>query len=268
MRGFDSPSNFDGEAYGLVIAGHFNEWDTYVTKRPHGMSDWLITYTLDGEGYFLTSEGHEFICQEGDIALLKPGTPHQYGTRKGQNWDFVWAHFPSRIMETNYLPDMDLIVHRIESVSAHQRIYQAFRQIISDSTERRSYWQELCENSVRELILLLLQRVNKRMDPRIEETLHHLSTHMLDPVRVDLLAKAVGLSPSRLSHLFKQNTGESIVGMLNQMRIRQAALLLERTNRTATEAALEVGYQNYNHFAKQFQKLYGVNPSTFIAKKR
>nr|WP_232697545.1 helix-turn-helix domain-containing protein [Brevibacillus daliensis] len=35
--------------------------------------------------------------------------------------------------------------------------------------------------------------------------------------------------------------------------------LLEHTDRNATEAALDVGFQNYNHFAAQFRKLYHTN---------
>jgi AraC family transcriptional regulator of arabinose operon len=260
MREFDSPSTFDGSTYGFVVAGHFNEPDTYVTKRPHGMGDWLICYTLEGEGYF-TIPGREAVCYKGDVTLLKPGTPHQYGTKKGRNWHFVWAHFPPLMMETRYLPIQDLLVHRVESGSARKRIFRAFKRAISDSRERRNYWQQLSENAVREILFLLLQRVNKQLDPRIEETLHLLSNHMRDPVRIEQLAKAVGLSPSRLSHLFKENTGRSIVDSLNQMRLHQAALLLEKTDRNAAEVSLDVGFQNYNHFAKLFVRQYGVNPS-------
>ena len=69
------------------------------------------------------------------------------------------------------------------------------------------------------------------MDPRIEEVLHLLSQHMREPLRIDAIARTVGLSASRLSHLFKQETGSSIVDTLNRMRIRQAALLIEHFRR-------------------------------------
>jgi AraC family transcriptional regulator of arabinose operon len=256
------PAANSASASGVVIAGHYNEPDTYMTKRPEGMDDWLIAYTLGGHGYFITS-GTVSRCGAGDITLLKSGTPHQYGTEKGERWHFVWAHFSSRMMETGLLPDKELIVHRVESDAVRKRVYRAFKRVISDFGERGPYWHELSENALREILLLLARRMSKQTDPRIEETLRLLSEGMRDTLRIDALAKAVGLSPSRLSHLFKESTGHSIVETLNLMRVRQAALLLRHTDRNASEVALDVGFANYNHFLNQFRKQFGVNPSTF-----
>lgn len=255
-------SGSEGQTSGVVIAGHFDNPDTYMTRRPEGMEDWLITYTLKGQGYFVTS-GVRSVCGPGDITLLKSGTPHEYGTEKGNRWNFVWAHFSPRMMETGLLPDRELIVHKVESEAVRKRIYRAFKRVLADFGERGPYWHELSENALREILLLLAKRMSKPIDPRIEETIRLLSASMRDEVRIDDLARAIGLSPSRLSHLYKETTGHSIVDSLNSMRIRQAALLLRHTDRTATEVALDVGFSNYNHFLNQFRKRYGVSPSVF-----
>lgn len=258
----DHPSNYDGLAHGLVIAGHFHESDTYFTVRPDGMSDWLITYTLDGEGYFET-DGCERYVRAGDISLLKPGTPHRYGTPKGKNWHFVWAHFSGGFMDASLLPLDSLTIQQIEQQAVRERVYQAFQRILSDSRERGAYWHELCLGSLREILMLLAKQQTSGFDPRIEETLYLLAQRMQETVRVEELARNVGLSSSRLSHLFKENTGESIVEAFNRMRIKQASLLLAHTNRNATEAAHDVGFQNYNHFTRQFRKYVGMTPSEF-----
>lgn len=258
----DFPSNYDGLAHGRVIAGHFHERDTYSTVRPDGMSDWLITYTLGGEGYF-EADGCERRVRAGDITLLKPGTPHRYGTSKGQSWHFVWAHFTGGLMDASLLPIESLAIRQIEQPAVRGRIYCAFRRILSDSRERGPYWHELCLGALREILMLLEKQQTSGLDPRIEETLYLLAQRMQETVRVEELARSVGLSESRLSHLFKENTGESIVEALNRMRIKQAALLLAHTNRNAAEAAHDVGFQNYNHFTRQFRKYTGLTPSEF-----
>jgi AraC family transcriptional regulator of arabinose operon len=246
---------------GVVIAGHFHETDTYVTHRPEGRSDWLIVYTLDGEGYFLTASG-EKLCRAGDICLLKAGVPHQYGTCPGKVWHFVWAHFPP-LSETAYLPDEEVIILSVNSEYRRKRIYRSFKKVLKDSFDRIGLWQELCENSIREILLLMAQSLDKNIDSRVEQVLHMLSQDMKKIVRIEDLAKAVNLSASRLSHLFKEETGESILDTLNKMRLRQAAMLLEHTDRTASEAALDVGFQSYNHFAESFRKFYGVSPRAY-----
>jgi AraC family transcriptional regulator of arabinose operon len=53
--------------------------------------------------------------------------------------------------------------------------------------------------------------------------------------------------------------GHSIVETLIQMRLRQAALLLQHSNRNATEIAQDVGFQNYNHFANHLKNIMLLN---------
>ncbi|SFL23084.1 AraC family transcriptional regulator, arabinose operon regulatory protein [Paenibacillus sp. 1_12] len=254
-------------AYDTVIAGHFQENETYFINRPNGRHDWLMTFTLDGEGYFKVP-GKELISQFGDVTLLKPDIPHQYGTRRGHTWYFVWAHFSSNVIETSLLPNDNLIQQRIENESARQRIHHAFTRVISDSRERGEYWNELCCTAIREIIMLLAQKKRHIMDSRIEETLYLLSQRMREPIRIEELAQSVGLSASRLSHLFKTITGHSIVDTLNRMRVQQAALLFEHTERSATQVCFDVGFQNYNHFTNQFRKWYGINPSSYMKNNR
>ncbi|NHN29682.1 helix-turn-helix domain-containing protein [Paenibacillus agricola] len=260
-------SNSEEAVVRTVIAGHFNEPDSYVTKRPQGRNDWLLTFTLGGEGYWLAG-GKEQLCHTGDLTLLKPGAPHQYGTSKGQTWHFVWVHFPVKLAESNLLPEdeEELSVQHIDNEFTRERIHNAFIRILTDSRERGEYGYELCSSALREILLLLAQKKNRAIDSRVEETLHLLSQHMREQLKIDDIARKVGLSPSRLSHLFKSVTGQSIVDTLNQMRIQQAALLLEHTDRSASEVSHDVGFQNYNHFMNQFRKWYGVNPSTFRRK--
>ncbi|MCZ8520848.1 MULTISPECIES: helix-turn-helix domain-containing protein [Paenibacillus] len=262
MKSVHKPYAGVAETEGLVLAGHFDEGDDYSTKRPHGRGDWLLTYTLGGEGYYAVPD-RELICRQGDIVLLKPGTPHRYGTSAGQRWHFVWVHFSSRIMETGTLPDTPLLLHHVGDDSTGQRIRDAFGRILTDSIGRGEYWLELCEQAVREVLLLLAQTMHKPVDPRVRSVLHLLSSRMREGIRIDEAARAAGLSPSRLSHLFKAETGRSIIETLNRMRVEQAALLLKHTDRTALEVSHDVGFTNYHHFAGQFRKHYGTNPSTY-----
>ncbi len=246
----------------IIIAGHYHAPDTYASKRPYGRKDWLMIYTLGGEGYASTPNMN-VICRTGDMTLLKPGIPHHYGTRKGEIWHMVWAHFSDQRMEPHLLPHHEIHQQPIENESARHRIYSAFERMITDSTEGGPYAQELCYNALREILMLLAQRGMQKLDARVEETLFLLSQHIRDPLKVDVIARKVGLSPSRLSHLFKENTGCSMIEMLNQMRIRQAALLLKHTDRSAFEVSQDVGFHNYNHFINQFRKLIHMTPSAY-----
>ncbi|QJD86931.1 helix-turn-helix domain-containing protein [Cohnella herbarum] len=266
MSSYERPEDFPEQLPATIIGGHFDEDDTYRMRRPNGMSDWLIVYTLSGEGYFRTPTG-EKLCGAGQIGLLRSGVPHEYGTAQGKRWNFVWAHF-QKLTETDYLPPDEVLVHALPDGHLQNRVAHTFQNLLHDSRERSGFWYALCENSIREILLLIAQRLEKKLDARIEHTLRLLSLTMKEEVRIVDLAASVGLSPSRLSHLFKQETGESIVEHLNRMRLRQAALLMQHMGRSATEASLDVGFNNYNHFAELFHRTYGVRPRSYAKQSR
>ncbi|MFJ7936140.1 helix-turn-helix domain-containing protein [Sporosarcina sp. NPDC096371] len=254
--------NVEYPGLGVLIAGHFLEKDTYQTRRVNGMSDWLITFTLSGEGYFIVDD-EKITSSQGDVILLMPKVPHQYGTREGSEWNFMWVHFSPELFETNYLSGENLVKLTMENKHIQNRLSQAFDKLILDYRERNNYWFELCQNSLKEILLLIAQKQKYSIEPRVEEVLHLLSKQMSESFKIEELARKVGLSPSRLSHLFKENVGSSILETLKQMRLNQAALLLEHTDRNASEVAVEVGFQNYNHFAIQFRKRFGISPRNY-----
>lgn len=261
MTTYDSFQSYSSPTYGTIFAGHFNENDQYTTSRPAGMSDWLLTYTVEGNGYFRTPAG-EKSCTAGDVALLRKGVPHQYGTATGSRWNFIWAHFPD-LTETNYLPEEELLIQPLGNAHLQNRVYYALRNVLQDSREQRSFWLPLCENEIRGILLLMAERGRRKVDPRVEESLHYLSRHMKEAIKIADIAKSVGLSSSRLSHLFKAETGTTLVETLNVMRIRQAALLIKHSGRTAVEAAFDVGFQNYSHFASLFREQMGASPREY-----
>jgi AraC family transcriptional regulator of arabinose operon len=249
----------------IIFGDHFDMGDSYNLRRPIGIDNWLIVYTLSGEGYFRTPSG-EKRCGAGQIGILRAGVPHEYGTVKGQRWNFFWAHF-RKLPESDYLPNEEILIHGLPEGYLQERVYSGFRNFFHDSQDRSSFWVSLCENTLRDMILLIAQRLEKKIDSRIEQALQLLSQTMANEIRIDDLAKSVGLSSSRLSHLFKQEVGVSVLEHLNGMRLRQAALLMEHMGRTATEASLDVGFNNYNHFATLFRKAYQMSPRHFVNRK-
>lgn len=251
---------------GFIFGGHMDEDEHYYARRPLGRGDFLLTYTLEGEGYFRTTEG-EKTCGAGQVGLLRADIPHEYATRPGMRWNFLWVHFP-KVQEIDYLPPDEVFVHTLSEGAMRDRVRHSFEHILLDSTGHTSFSQALCETSLKGILLLIASRLSKKRDPRIEQVLAYMSQHIGKEIRIDTLAGIVGLSASRLSHLFKEETGKSIVEQLNQMKLRQAALLMEHMGRTATEASLDVGFNHYNHFAEMFKKAYGCSPRAYIRQRR
>lgn len=75
------------------------------------------------------------------------------------------------------------------------------------------------------------------------------------------MARTVGLSKSRLSHLFKSQIGLTIRQYQMQKRLEKAATLLSMTSLSIKEIAFRVGYSHPTNFIRAFRKRYRLTPS-------
>ena len=75
------------------------------------------------------------------------------------------------------------------------------------------------------------------------------------------LAEAVNLSPSRLSQLFKRETGMPPARYLRLLRMERARELLETTHLSVKQVMARVGVTDESHFVRDFKKTCGLTPA-------
>lgn len=93
-----------------------------------------------------------------------------------------------------------------------------------------------------------------------------LAAMRADPTRrwtVAGLARQAGLSRAAFARRFKQEVGVSPMRWLAEHRLRHAAEVLQRTDRSLADLAVEVGYQCEFAFAKAFKRLFGIAPGLY-----
>jgi AraC-like DNA-binding protein len=87
-----------------------------------------------------------------------------------------------------------------------------------------------------------------------------------EPLDVDDLAGAAGLSRAHFSREFRGAFGESPHGYLLTRRLERAAELLRTTDRTIVDVCLSVGLQSVGSFTTSFTRTYGVSPTAYRSK--
>ncbi len=85
---------------------------------------------------------------------------------------------------------------------------------------------------------------------------------------VAVLAEHFYLNAIYLNRIFKKEKGINISQWIIQERMKLAAHLLEHSNVSAINVALEVGYQNYPYFSTTFKKYYHCTPTQYMQEKR
>jgi AraC-like DNA-binding protein len=86
-----------------------------------------------------------------------------------------------------------------------------------------------------------------------------------EPLEVDDLARAAGLSKAHFSREFRRTFGESPYVYLLTRRLERAAALLRNTDYSVAEICLEVGLQGVGSFTTSFKRMYGVTPTEYRA---
>jgi AraC-like DNA-binding protein len=87
-----------------------------------------------------------------------------------------------------------------------------------------------------------------------------------EPLGVDDLAHAAGLSRAHFSRAFRSAFGESPHSYLLTRRMERAASLLRVTDRSVADICVSVGLRSVGSFTTSFKRTYGVTPTAYRAK--
>lgn len=86
-----------------------------------------------------------------------------------------------------------------------------------------------------------------------------------EPLDVDDMARAAGLSRAHFSREFRRAFGESPHAYLLTRRLERAAALLRTTDNSVAEICLAVGLQSIGSFTTSFTRTFGKSPTAYRA---
>ena len=87
-----------------------------------------------------------------------------------------------------------------------------------------------------------------------------------EPLGVDDMAAAAGLSRAHFSREFRREFGESPHQYLLTRRLERAAALLRATDRSVADICFSVGLASVGSFTTSFTRTFGVSPTVYRAK--
>ena len=97
----------------------------------------------------------------------------------------------------------------------------------------------------------------------IRKTREFIRANYKKKIKLIDISKAIYLSPYYLSHIFKKETGSTLLEYLTKVRIEEAKYLLENTQWNTTQIAFEVGCSDQSYFCKVFKKSEAISPSDY-----
>ncbi|MCP1200788.1 GlxA family transcriptional regulator [Notoacmeibacter sp. MSK16QG-6] len=97
-------------------------------------------------------------------------------------------------------------------------------------------------------------------DSRVRRAILLMEQSVSRPMTVDAIALRLKISSRQLERLFRDATGASPASIYRQIRLRHARQLLLMTEKSVTDIAVETGFCDAGHFARQFRAFFGEPP--------
>jgi AraC family transcriptional regulator of arabinose operon len=256
---------------GTIMASDFDQGAGYTNWRPRGSGDWLLIYTLGGAGT-ITCDGTPRLLGPGDAVLFSPGAAQDYRTDGNTGrWRLLWAHFNPRPNWRAWIrwPEAARGVGWLTLPAGEIRegFEAAMQRAIARQRGAQADTVEFATNALEEA-LLWAQRAGEHgahshWDERVRRAMDYLAARPAEPFRLETLAKHCGLSESRLSHLFREQTGATPQVYSEELRLRLAQQLLVHSGLRVNEVAAETGFADPFYFAKRFRKFSKCSPSAY-----
>lgn len=132
-----------------------------------------------------------------------------------------------------------------------------------DSLDEVEVWLE-------QRALRLWDRLNRQRSDSawktVERAKSFIAQHYADKeLSVETLCAHLHLSPAYFSTLFKRETGKSFTAYVTDLRMEQAARMLQDTDEKTYLIAERIGYADPNYFSYVFKRYFGISPSKFRA---
>lgn len=247
-----------------------NEID-FAVNRPNGMNGYIINLTTKGQGTVFEGKS-KFTCNVGELLLFPPNAVHYY-KRSPQvaSWHHQWIYFRPRAFWNDWLQWSDVLNDvgrlKIPDTDSYNKILALFKKIEQEYNSGNIYSEAMSMCLLEQLLITCIEldpsNKQRMLDPRILEACHFISDNIKENYKVSDIAQHIHMSPSRLTHLFAQQVGSSIIKWREEQRMIKAKHLLHTSGAPIYYIARQLGYDDQLYFSRIFKRYTGLSPSDF-----
>lgn len=124
-------------------------------------------------------------------------------------------------------------------------------------------YEDICfflQEIVTNFIQMISVPQTEHENPLICKAVEYIAGHFSEPLTIEAVGEAVGLSPSYFSALFSKQMEMGFHEYLTRRRIEEATNLLTATDYPISQIAVSIGYADQSSFTKAFKRITGLTP--------
>ena len=239
-------------------------------ERPLGLDESILIFCTKGKGWAVI-DGRRLTISAGEVLFIPANKQHAYGAGDDDPWSIHWAHFAGTAAASyaTLLPAHEymLSIPPSDTKEIARMFRESYRVASSGLTERTVL---LISHTLRYVLALLFFQTGRSLRGG-SLTIAHDLTKSIEFMRANVarsltlqeLSRQAGLSPTRFSALFREQTGSSPVDHHIRLRMQAACHYLDTTALSVKEVAAKLGYDDPYYFSRIFQKTLGCSPLSY-----
>ncbi|MDY3618994.1 AraC family transcriptional regulator [Agathobaculum sp.] len=208
--------------------------------------------------------------QPGDVLIGNSGWIHEETFDRGIPYQSYCIGITG--LETGDLPENWIIPSDADPLfrgaEEFHQLYALADMIYTCQTRKSLYSENACQSMASALLDLVFQ-MREHAQPAqkhhslVHEVLVYLDQNYSDDISLARLAGLFHISEYHLSHLFKRETGYSLIQYVIRRRIGEAQSMLTYTRKSITDIAIDTGFTDSCHLNKLFYKYAGMSPTQY-----
>lgn len=250
--------------------------DTPISGIPHYHNCHQLLFVSRGYATILLN-CKEFLLSSGEILLLSRFEQHSIQDTSPDYQRFIlklepqlqYAHQPRLF---SILFNRPKNFNNVIAVGGDfENISGVFRQLIAERQNAHAMNETMIDLLLHQLMIYIYRHIE--LD-RSYYTSHHfsmvlqaqsiLSANYQTSFTLREIADTLSVSPSLLSHSFKEITGMSVMNFLLACRIAEAKNQLLQTETPIGLIAEQCGFSDFSNFSRTFKKETGYTPSQYV----
>jgi AraC-like DNA-binding protein/quercetin dioxygenase-like cupin family protein len=268
------------------IYHHIAEAKYYVSHHWHDEIE--IIYVEKGD-LELTIDNDIIIGNEGSFIFINPQSLHSISSIKNHTSVHSALVFSLSILSYEFydicqdyyirpLTNGNLKFPTLLDFKNSSKIKDEILLIISSYEKRKTGWQLSIKASLLKMISLFVEEdkligelgytnIKKQYKIDVIKTLlNYVHENYQNKIYIDDLSNLVNMNSQYLARFFKSFIGQTPIEYINNYRIERACALIKNTDSRILDISLNVGFDNFSYFIKQFKKYKHCTPLQYRQK--
>ncbi|MCC8135421.1 MAG: AraC family transcriptional regulator [Ruminococcus sp.] len=248
----------------------FHDSSYKISRQP--ANDGYMLILLKSSGIFSINGSDEEADR--DTVIVYDGSSEQSYRADGEMLIYDWIKFDAD-GDADFLESLEIPVNTLIRYTDADFLSGIIRSIANEFYSVSARRVKMIDSLLKTLLIKISEaqftreNIQQNVDPHYNILVELREKIYRNPQlkwNVDVMAANVNMSRSYFQHVYRELFGVSCISDVISAKIEKAKEILSETSCTVSQIAAMCGYDNEEHFMRQFKKLVGVTPTAYRKK--